>query len=66
MISALNAIEAKMKIIFLHIQRKKSLHFPSVQMVLKDNASAFEILENVAVKYCLVLKRLGVEFENRF
>lgn len=38
MISALNAFKAQMNIFSVHLQRKKVLHFPSVQMVLKDNA----------------------------
>ena len=41
------------------------LHFPSVQSVLKDNASASEIFDKVAEKYCEVINRLGQEFENR-
>lgn len=42
------------------------LHFPSVQSVLKDNASASETFDKVAEKYCEVINRLGQEFENRF
>ncbi|QQP39753.1 Uncharacterized protein FKW44_013566 [Caligus rogercresseyi] len=37
MISALNAFKAQMNIFSAHLQRKKVLHFPSLQMVLKDN-----------------------------
>lgn len=40
------------------------LHFPSVHMVLKDNASASEAFDKVAEKHSLVIKRQ--EFENRF
>ena len=50
MISALNAFKAKMNIFSVHLQKKKMLHFPSVQSVLKDNASASEALDKVAEK----------------
>lgn len=66
MISALNAFKAKMNIFSVHLQRKKMLHFPSVQSVLKDNASASEALDKNAEKYCQVINRLGQEFEDRF
>lgn len=66
MISALNAFKAQMNIFSVHLQRKKVLHFPSVQMVLKDNASASETFDKVAEKYSQVINRLGQEFENRF
>ena len=66
MISALNAFKAKMNIFSVHLQRRKMLHFPSVQAVLKDNASASETFDRVAEKYCQVINRLGQEFENRF
>ena len=64
MISDLNAFKAKMNI-FSGFTEKKVLHFPSVQSVLKDNASASEIFDKVAEKYCEVINRLGQEFENR-
>ncbi|KAL3993501.1 polymeric immunoglobulin receptor [Sarotherodon galilaeus] len=66
MISALNGFKAQMSIFSVHLQRKKVLHFPSVQMVLKDNASASETFDKVAEKYTQVISRLGQEFENRF
>ncbi|KAL4006310.1 vacuolar protein sorting-associated protein 33B [Sarotherodon galilaeus] len=66
MISALNVFKAQMSIFSVHLQRKKVLHFPSVQMVLKDNASASETFDKVAEKYTQVINRLGKEFENRF
>ena len=66
MISALNAFNAKMNIFSMHLQTKKVLHFPSVQMVLKDNASACEAFDKSAEEYSQVIKRLGQEFENRF
>lgn len=66
LISALNAFKAKMNIFSVDLQKKKVLHFPSVQSVLKDNASASETFDKVAEKYCEVINRLGQEFENRF
>ncbi|KAG7489523.1 general transcription factor II-I repeat domain-containing protein 2-like [Solea senegalensis] len=66
MISALYAFKAKMNLFSVHLQRKKVLHFPSVQMVLKDNASASEAFDKVAEKYSQVINRVGQEFENRF
>lgn len=63
---ALNAFKAKMNIFSVDLQRKKVLHFPSVQLVLKNNASASETFDKVAEKYCEVINRLGQEFENRF
>ena len=66
MIIALNAFKAQMNIFTVHLQRKKVLHFPSVQMVLKDNVSASETLDKVAEKYSQVINRLGQEFENGF
>jgi len=42
------------------------LHFPSVQSVLKDNASASETFDKIAEKNSEVINRLGQEFENRF
>ncbi|QQP51169.1 General transcription factor II-I repeat domain-containing protein 2A, partial [Caligus rogercresseyi] len=66
MISALNAFEAQMNIFSAHLQRKKVLHFPSLQMVLKDNVSASESFGKVAEKYSQVINRLGQEFESRF
>ncbi len=42
------------------------LYFPSLQSVLKDNASASETFDKVAEKYCEVINRLEQEFENRF
>ncbi|QQP40086.1 Hypothetical protein FKW44_014015 [Caligus rogercresseyi] len=50
MISALNAFKAQMNIFSAHLQRKKVLHFPSLQMVLKDNVSASESFGKVAEK----------------
>lgn len=55
-----------MNIFSVDLQKKKVLHFPSVQSVLKDNASASETFDKVAEKYCEVINRLGQEFENRF
>ncbi|KAK3569596.1 hypothetical protein QTP86_002532 [Hemibagrus guttatus] len=55
MISALNAFKAKMNIFSVGLQRKKVLHFPSVQSVLKDNASTSETFDKVAEKHCLCL-----------
>ncbi|KAG7520096.1 hypothetical protein JOB18_023114 [Solea senegalensis] len=66
MISALNAFKAKMNLFSVHLQSKKVPHFPSVQMVLKDNASASEAFDKVAEKYSQVINRVGQEFENRF
>ncbi|XP_063730588.1 general transcription factor II-I repeat domain-containing protein 2A-like [Eleginops maclovinus] len=66
MISALNAFKAQMSIFSAHLQRKKVLHFPSLQMVLNDNTSASEIFGNAAEKYTQVINRVGQEFENRF
>lgn len=48
----------------MHLQTKKVLHFPSVEIVLKDNSSACEEFDKSAEKYSQVIKRL--EFENRF
>ena len=42
------------------------LHFPSVQPVLEDKASAPETFDKVAEKYCQVISRLRQEFEDRF
>ena len=42
------------------------MHFPSVQMVLKDNASASEAIAKVTEKYSQAIERPGQEFENRF
>jgi len=42
------------------------MYFPSVQIVLKDNASASEAFDKVAEKYSQVIERIGQEFENRF
>ncbi|XP_061771535.1 lysosomal thioesterase PPT2-like isoform X4 [Nerophis ophidion] len=55
-----------MKLFSVLLQRQKVLHFPSVQMVLKDNASASEAFDKVAKKYSQVINRVGQEFENRF
>lgn len=66
MISALNAFKAQMSIFSAHLQRKKVLHFPSLQMVLNENASASEIFDNAAENYVQVINRVGQEFENRF
>lgn len=52
--------------LYIYRGRKKSLHFPSVQSVLNDNASASGALDEAADKYAQVLNRLGQEFENRF
>lgn len=60
MLSGLNAFKAKMNIFCMH------LHFPSLQLVLKDNASASETFDRVAEKYCEVIHRLLQEFDNRF
>ena len=66
MISAVNAFKAMMSIFSVHLQRKKVLHFPSVQSVLQDNASASGAFDKAAEKYSQVINRLGQEFENRF
>ncbi|KAM9726312.1 general transcription factor II-I repeat domain-containing protein 2B-like [Menidia menidia] len=66
MISAFNAFKAKMNIFSVNLQRKNVLHFPSVQSVLKDNASASETFDKVAGKYFEAINRIGQEFENRF
>nr|XP_039247528.1 general transcription factor II-I repeat domain-containing protein 2B-like [Styela clava] len=66
MISTLKAFEAKLSIFSMHLKTKKLLHFPSVQMMLKDNASGSEALNKVKDKYSQVIERLGQEFENRF
>uniref|UniRef100_A0A8C6L134 DUF4371 domain-containing protein n=1 Tax=Nothobranchius furzeri TaxID=105023 RepID=A0A8C6L134_NOTFU len=66
MISAVNAFKAKMNIFSVHLQKKRVLHFPSVQSVLNDNASASETFDKVVDKYSEVINRLGQEFENRF
>lgn len=50
----------------MNLQRKNVLHFPSVQSVRKDNASASETFDKVAGKYCEAINRIGQEFENRF
>ena len=50
MINDLNTFEAKMNIFSVDLQRKKVLYFPSVQQVLKDNASASETFDKVAEK----------------
>lgn len=52
--------------LYIYRGRKKSLHFPSVQSVLNNNASATGALDEAADKYAQVLNRLGQEFENRF
>ena len=41
------------------------MHFTSVQIMLKDSASASEDFDNVAEKYSHVTETLGQEFENR-
>ncbi|XP_070408067.1 general transcription factor II-I repeat domain-containing protein 2B-like [Nothobranchius furzeri] len=66
MISAVNAFKAKMNIFSVHLQKKRVLHFPAVQSVLNDNASASETFDKVVDKYSEVINRLGQEFENRF
>uniref|UniRef100_A0AAR2LN01 DUF4371 domain-containing protein n=1 Tax=Pygocentrus nattereri TaxID=42514 RepID=A0AAR2LN01_PYGNA len=66
MISAVNAFKAKMNAFSADLQRKRVLHVPSVQSVLKDNASASETFDKVAEKYYEVINRLGQEFENSF
>ncbi|XP_070408070.1 general transcription factor II-I repeat domain-containing protein 2-like [Nothobranchius furzeri] len=66
MISAVNAFKAKMNIFSVHLQKKRALHFPAVQSVLNDNASASETFDKVVDKYSEVINRLGQEFENRF
>ncbi|KAI4812243.1 hypothetical protein KUCAC02_023645, partial [Chaenocephalus aceratus] len=48
------------------VKGKKVLHFPSVQSVLHDNASASGAFDKAAEKYSQVINRLGQEFENRF
>ena len=48
MISAVNAFKPKMNIFSVHLQRKKLLHFPSVQSLLNDNASASGALDRAA------------------
>lgn len=62
----ISSVKAKMSIFSMHLQRKKVLHFPSVQSVLKGNASASETFDKAAEKYFQVINRLGQEFENRF
>ena len=66
MISAVNAFKAMMSLFSVHLQGKKVLHFPSVQSVLHDNASASGAFDKAAEKYSQVINRLGQEFENRF
>lgn len=48
------------------VQRENVLHFPSVQLALKDIVSASETFDEVAEQYCEVLNRIGQEFEKRF
>ncbi|XP_070402531.1 general transcription factor II-I repeat domain-containing protein 2-like [Nothobranchius furzeri] len=66
MISAVNAFKAKMNIFSVHLQKKRVLHFPYVQSVMNDHASASETFDKVVDKYPEVINRLGQEFENRF
>ena len=66
MISAVNAFKAKMNIFSAQVEKKKMLHFSSVQAVLKDNVSASAALDEVVTKYSQVINRLGQEFEDRF
>lgn len=66
MISAVNAFKAKMNMFFVQVERKKMQHFPSVQAVLNDNASASAALGEAVKKYSQVINRLGQEFEDRF
>ena len=65
-LSCLNAFKAKTNIFCMHLQKKKVLHFPSLQLVLKNNASAFEIFDRVAENCCELIHRLLEEFDNRF
>ena len=66
MINAVNASKAKMNIFSAQVEKKKMLHFSSVQAVLKDNVSASAALDEVVTKYSQVINRLGQEFEDRF
>ena len=66
MISAVNAFKAKMNIFSAQVEKKKMLHFSSVQAVLKDNVSASAALDEVVTKYSQVINRLGQELEDRF
>ena len=66
MISAVNAFKAKMNIFSAQVEKKKILHFSSVQTALKDNVSASAALDEVVAKYSQVINRLGQEFEDRF
>ena len=66
MINAVNAFKAKMNIFSAQVEKKKMLHFSSVQAVLKDNVSASSALDEVVTKYSQVINRFGQEFEDRF
>lgn len=48
MIRAGNAFRAKLNIFSGHLQRRKFLHFPSVQTVINDEASAFGARDRAA------------------
>ena len=65
-ISAVNAFKAKMNIFSAQVEKKKMLHFSSVQAVLKDNVSASAALDEVVTKHSQVINRLGQELEDRF
>uniref|UniRef100_A0A3B3HZV5 Uncharacterized protein n=1 Tax=Oryzias latipes TaxID=8090 RepID=A0A3B3HZV5_ORYLA len=65
-ISAVNAFRAKLSIFSTQLQKKKMLHFPSVQAALNDNVSASAALNEAVKKYSQVINRLGQEFEDRF
>ena len=49
----------------MYLQKKKLLHFSSLQLMLKNNASASETFDRVAENYCQVIHRLFQEFDNR-
>ena len=66
MISTVTAFKAKINIFSAQVEKKKMLHFSSVQAVLKDNVSASAALDEVVTKYSQVINRLGQEFEDRF
>ena len=66
MISAVNSFKAKTNIFSAQVEKKKMLHFSSVQAVLKDNVSASAALDEVVTKYSQVINRLGQELEDRF
>ena len=51
MLSCLNPFKAKMNIFYIHLQKKKVLHFSALQLVQNDNDSASETFDRIVENY---------------